>query len=171
MPADFHPLVDSITYSDYYLLANDFADYVATQVRAARPPLWGPVVQRPRWCRQSSRARRQLWVQLCWACAATCAVATTASLLPDSSHHTCARPRHPATPWSRTAWMRCTAIRPSGRTCRSCPPPAPASSPPTAPSRRCEGAELNWLWCLWAGLAGGMNACSFLLLLLVLRCC
>ncbi|KAL4434815.1 hypothetical protein ABPG77_005342 [Micractinium sp. CCAP 211/92] len=29
----FHPLVDSITYSDYYLLANDFADYVATQDR------------------------------------------------------------------------------------------------------------------------------------------
>lgn len=33
-PADFHPLVDSITYSDYYLLANDFPDYIATQVRA-----------------------------------------------------------------------------------------------------------------------------------------
>jgi len=33
VPADFHPLVDSITYSDYYLLANDFADYIATQDR------------------------------------------------------------------------------------------------------------------------------------------
>ena len=32
-PADFHPLVDSITYSDYYLLANDFPDYIATQER------------------------------------------------------------------------------------------------------------------------------------------
>ena len=31
--ADFHPLVDSITYSDYYLLANDFVDYVETQER------------------------------------------------------------------------------------------------------------------------------------------
>ena len=30
---DFHPLVDSITYSDYYLLANDFGDYLATQER------------------------------------------------------------------------------------------------------------------------------------------
>lgn len=26
--ADFHPLVDSITYSDYYLLANDFPAYI-----------------------------------------------------------------------------------------------------------------------------------------------
>jgi hypothetical protein len=31
-PPDFHPLVDSITYSDYYLLANDFQDYIKTQV-------------------------------------------------------------------------------------------------------------------------------------------
>ncbi|PRW61146.1 starch phosphorylase [Chlorella sorokiniana] len=29
----FHPLVDSITYSDYYLLANDFVDYIDTQDR------------------------------------------------------------------------------------------------------------------------------------------
>ena len=37
----------------------------------------------------------------------------------------------------RTRWTRCTATRPSGRACPSCPPPAPASSPPTAPSPRC----------------------------------
>ncbi len=30
--ADFGPLVDSITYSDFYLLANDFPDYIRTQV-------------------------------------------------------------------------------------------------------------------------------------------
>ena len=30
---DFHPLVDSITYSDYYLLANDFVPYLEAQER------------------------------------------------------------------------------------------------------------------------------------------
>lgn len=34
--ADFHPLVDSITYSDYYLLANDFEDYIQTNVSVWR---------------------------------------------------------------------------------------------------------------------------------------
>lgn len=38
--------MDSITYSDYYLLANDFADYVATQDRvdqaSRRMPPGGP---------------------------------------------------------------------------------------------------------------------------------
>ncbi len=32
LPADFAPLVDAITYSDYYLLANDFASYLDAQV-------------------------------------------------------------------------------------------------------------------------------------------
>lgn len=46
---DFHPLVDSITYSDYYLLANDFVDYIDTQVRCsaaaglARPSVASPI--------------------------------------------------------------------------------------------------------------------------------
>jgi hypothetical protein len=38
--ADFHPLVDSITYSDYYLLANDFAEYIATQVSECGVGVW-----------------------------------------------------------------------------------------------------------------------------------
>lgn len=53
--ADFHPLVDSITYSDYYLLANDFADYIATQV--GRGPE-GRTVGQAQWGRRNEGAQR-----------------------------------------------------------------------------------------------------------------
>ena len=68
--------------------------------------------------------------------------------LPNAAWPSCPSPAA-----CRTAWTLCIATRPSGRTCPSCPPPAPASSPPTAPSPRCAGSndlpgsgpELPWL--------------------------
>lgn len=64
---DFHPLVDSITYSDYYLLANDFVDYINTQVRCSATAGLAMVhlgfphrVWACRWWRCSTPAQRRM---------------------------------------------------------------------------------------------------------------